>query len=115
MDRNKDHSIDAMRYGAYTMLNTNKKRKRKQKLKRIALILVIIGVVMIVIGSIMLLVENNQLKSKVVEVETDNRSLSELNSQLFSDNAELRFENDALWEVYYNNVSDYEGEYEYYE
>jgi beta-lactamase regulating signal transducer with metallopeptidase domain len=115
MDRNKDHCIDAMRYGAYAMLNTNKKRKRKQKLKKIALILVIIGVAMIVIGSILLLVENNQLKRQLVEIETDNRSLSELNSQLFSDNAELRFQNEALWEVYYINVSDYEGEYEYYE
>lgn len=72
---------------------------------KIALFLSITGVVIIILGMSIWI---NDLNNKCNELETQLK-----NEQI--KNVKLHQENDALWDNYYMNVSDYNGEYEYYE
>ena len=72
---------------------------------KIALILSVIGVVMIILGMGIWI---NDLHNSCKKLETQLK-----NEQVR--NVKLQQENDALWDIYYLNISDYEGEYEYYE
>lgn len=72
---------------------------------KIALFLSITGVVIIILGMSIWI---NDLNNKCNELETQLK-----NEQI--KNVKLHQENDALWDNYYMNVSDYNEEYEYYE
>lgn len=70
-------------------------------MKKVAKIIAIIGIVLIISGLIIeIVILNNKLK------DTKNT----LDTQL-SENLKLKYENEALWENYYMNVSEYGGEY----
>ena len=72
---------------------------------KIVLMLSIIGVAMIILGMSIWI---NELSNKCYEFKIKLRD-----EQV--KNVKLQIENDALWSNYYSNVSDYNGEYEYYE
>ena len=55
-----------------------------------------------------LILQSIKLNKELVE-KTD------ILEKLEVENIKLKQENDALWDTYYANVSDYEGVYEYYE
>lgn len=76
--------------------------KNKYKL---VLILSAIGVAMIILGMGIWI---NDLGNKCDDLEI------KLKDEQVK-NVKLQLENDALWNNYYLNVSDYNGEYEYYE
>lgn len=70
-------------------------------MKKVAKIIAIIGIVLIFSGLIIeIIILNNKLKD----------TKDTLNTQL-SENIKLKSENEALWDNYYMNVSEYGGEY----
>lgn len=70
-------------------------------MKKVAKIIAIIGVVLVISGLIIeIIILNNKLKD----------TKDTLNAQL-SENIKLKSENEALWDNYYMNVSEYGGEY----
>ena len=86
---------------------------------KLAMILSVTGVVMIITGLIVQCVtlsnEKDNLYYEVVE-KTD--YIEELECEIYKLSDEiiqLRWENDALWDIYYSGVTEYTGEYEYYE
>lgn len=69
-------------------------------MKKVAKIIAIIGVVLVISGLIIeIIILNNKLKD----------TKDTLNAQL-SENIKLKSENEALWDNYYMNVSEYGGE-----
>ena len=87
--------------------------------KRTALILFNAGVILIVIG---LILEINVLASKIKDQEelidiqaTQIIQCNEEESGLYGAYLQLEEENMTCWNMYYSGVSEYEGEYEYYE
>ena len=73
-------------------------------MKRIALIIANIGVVLIIIG---LGVQTIQYQKQIDEI-------TNLLNKVAIENAKLKEENNSLWDNYYMNVTNQEG-YEYYE
>lgn len=70
-------------------------------MKKVAKIIAIIGVVLVISGLIIeIIILNNKLKD----------TKDTLNAQL-SENIKLKSENEALWDNYYMNVSEYGGDY----
>lgn len=67
--------------------------------------MVIIGLLMIIIG---LTFQCINLVKKINELE-------EQYDSLVSEYLKVTYENEGLWNNYYDNVSEYNGEYEYYE
>ena len=64
---------------------------------------VLIITVFIFISSAMAIQFNNLIK--------ENKNLKETNNVLYQDNIKLYQQNEALWDNYYMNVSEYDGEY----
>lgn len=67
--------------------------------------LVVLGLVMIITG---LIFQCADLVKKIEDLESKYDSL-------VTEYLKVTYENEALWNNYYDNVSDYNGEYEYYE
>ncbi len=74
-------------------------------------ILLLIGLILIIIGlSIQVYKDNQIIKDKNTLIEEKDERLGNLAQEIIK----LRNENEALWDNYYMNVTNYEG-YEYYE
>ena len=73
-------------------------------MKRIALIIANIGVLLIVIG----------LGIQLIQYQKEIDDLKERLNNVAIENAIVKAENEALWDNYYMNVTNQEG-YEYYE
>lgn len=76
--------------------------------KKIAHILAIIGILLIVSGLVITIVID---ENKIKEFESTIELKDELIEQQGRTIVKLRAENDALWDNYYMNVSEYDGEY----
>lgn len=76
--------------------------------KKIAHIIAIIGILLIVSGLVITIVID---ENKIKEFESTIELKDELIEQQGRTIVKLRAENDALWDNYYMNVSEYDGEY----
>ncbi len=76
--------------------------------KKIAHILAIIGIILIVSGLVITIVID---ENKIKEFESTIELKDELIEQQGRTIVKLRAENEALWDNYYMNVSEYDGEY----
>lgn len=76
--------------------------------KKIAHILAIIGILLIVSGLVITIVID---ENKIKEFESTIELKDELIEQQGRTIVKLRAENEALWDNYYMNVSEYDGEY----
>jgi hypothetical protein len=76
--------------------------------KKIAHIIAIIGILLIVSGLVITIVID---ENKIKEFESTIELKDELIEQQGRTIVKLRAENEALWDNYYMNVSEYDGEY----
>lgn len=76
--------------------------------KKIAHILTIIGIILIVSGLVITIVKD---KNKIKECESAIELKDELIEQQGRTIIKLKAENEALWDNYYMNASEYDGEY----
>lgn len=77
-------------------------------MKKVAKIIAIIGLVLIISGLIIeIIVLNNKNKELNTQLMKKTDSLESCNIRLI----QYQAENEALWENYYMNVSEYRGEY----
>lgn len=76
--------------------------------KKIAHILAIIGIILIVSGLVITIVKD---KNKIKECESPIELKDELIEQQGRTIIKLSAENEALWDNYYMNASEYDGEY----
>ena len=76
--------------------------------KKIAHILAIIGILLIVSGLVITIVID---ENKIKEFESTIELKDELIEQQGRTIIKLRAENEALWDNYYMNASEYDGEY----
>ena len=81
--------------------------------------LVAMGVLMVISGLVLqcisLVKENKNLETLIIE-KTDAMEKLKIELDMVNDEKiRLQWQNDELWELYYSQVSDYNGEYEYYE
>lgn len=76
--------------------------------KKIAHILAIIGIILIVSGLVITIVIDEK---KIKEYESTIEVKDELIEQQGRTIIKLRTENEALWDNYYMNASEYDGEY----
>lgn len=77
------------------------------------------GVLMVITGLVLqcisLVKENKNLETLIIE-KTDAMEKLKIELDMVNDEKiRLQWQNDELWELYYSQVSDYNGEYEYYE
>jgi c-di-AMP phosphodiesterase-like protein len=80
--------------------------------KRLAQILSIIGLVLIITGLIATIIVNERDNQLVIndykkQIEAKNELIEQQGRTIIK----LRSENEALWDNYYMNVSEYDGEY----
>lgn len=68
--------------------------------------------ILVTIGFIMLFIGMTLQLEQVIE---DNENKEEIIDNQAKEIIKLKEENEHLWNNYYENVSDYKGEYEYYE
>ena len=59
--------------------------------------------------------ENEKLKNQIAELEKENYDIKYNNWYLMEENARINMINQDMWELYYSMVTEYNGEYEYYE
>ncbi len=77
-------------------------------MKKVAKIIAIIGIVLIISGLIIeIIVLNNKNKELNTQLMEKTDSLESCNIRLI----QYQAENEALWDNYYMNVSEYGGEY----
>lgn len=80
--------------------------------KRLAQILAVIGLVLIITGLIATIIVNERDNQLVIndykkQIEAKNELIEQQGRTIIK----LRSENEALWDNYYMNVSEYDGEY----
>lgn len=80
--------------------------------KRLAQILSVIGLVLIITGLIATIIVNERDNQLVIndykkQIEAKNELIEQQGRTIIK----LRSENEALWDNYYMNVSEYDGEY----
>lgn len=80
--------------------------------KRLARILAVIGLVLIITGLIATIIVNERDNQLVIndykkQIEAKNELIEQQGRTIIK----LRSENEALWDNYYMNVSEYDGEY----
>lgn len=82
-------------------------------------VLIVTGVLMIITGLILQCVslykEKNNLYYELVEKTDANEKLEIKIYELSDEIVQLRWENKTAWDMYYSGVTEYTGEYEYYE
>jgi hypothetical protein len=87
--------------------------------KRTALIIFNVGVVLIVIGLVLqikVLLDKIQDQKELIDIQASQIiQCNEEESGLYGAYLQLEEENMTCWNMYYSGVSEYEGEYEYYE
>ena len=59
--------------------------------------------------------ENEKLKNQIAQLEKENYDIKYNNWYLMEENARINMINQDMWELYYSMVTEYNGEYEYYE
>lgn len=80
--------------------------------KRLAQILSVIGLVLIITGLIATIIVNERDNQLVInDYKKQIEAKDELIEQQGRTIIKLRSENEALWDNYYMNVSEYDGEY----
>ena len=80
--------------------------------KRLARILAVIGLVLIITGLIATIIVNERDNQLIInDYKKQIEAKDELIEQQGRTIIKLRSENEALWDNYYMNVSEYDGEY----
>lgn len=81
-----------------------------------------LGVLILIISTITMLClvininkENEKLKVQIAQLEKENYDVKYNNWYLMEENARINMINQDMWELYYSMVTEYNGEYEYYE
>ena len=81
-----------------------------------------LGVLILIISTIIMLClvintnkENEKLKVQIAQLEKENYDVKYNNWYLMEENARINMINQDMWELYYSMVTEYNGEYEYYE
>lgn len=80
--------------------------------KKLAHILIFIGLVLIITGLIAQIIVNERDYQLVIndykkQIKTKDETIQSQGNEIIK----LRYENEALWDNYYMNVSEYDGEY----
>ena len=60
-------------------------------------------------------IKNEKLKNQIAQLEKENYDIKYNNWYLMEENARINMINQDMWELYYSMVTEYNGEYEYYE
>lgn len=92
-----------------------KKVFNKKNLKVFGLLILLISVVVMLCFVISSNKENEKLKNQITELEKENYDIKYNNWYLMEENARINMINQDMWELYYSMVTEYNGEYEYYE
>lgn len=87
--------------------------------KRTGMILFNLGIFLIIIGLIFQIVElkkENKEQKELIDIQAEQIiQCNEEESGLYGAYLKLEEENMVCWNMYYSGVSEYKGEYEYYE
>lgn len=80
--------------------------------KKLAHTLIFIGLVLIITGLIAQIIVDNRDNQLIIndykkQIEAKDETIESQGRELIK----LRYENEALWDNYYMNVSEYDGEY----
>lgn len=92
-----------------------KKIFSKKNLKVFGLLILLISVVVMLCFVISSNKENEKLKNQIAQLEKENYDIKYNNWYLMEENARINMINQDMWELYYSMVTEYNGEYEYYE
>lgn len=92
-----------------------KKIFSKKNLKVFGLLILLISVVIMLCFIISSNKENEKLKNQIAQLEKENYDIKYNNWYLMEENARINMINQDMWELYYSMVTEYNGEYEYYE
>ena len=92
-----------------------KKVFNKKNLKVFGLLILLISVVVMLCFVISSNKENEKLKNQIAELEKENYDIKYNNWYLMEENARINMINQDMLELYYSMVTEYNGEYEYYE
>lgn len=92
-----------------------KKIFNKKNLKVFGLLILLISVVIMLCFIISSNKENEKLKNQIAQLEKENYDIKYNNWYLMEENARINMINHDMWELYYSMVTEYNGEYEYYE
>lgn len=80
--------------------------------KKLAYILVFISLVLIITGLIVQIIVDNRDNQLIInDYKKQIKEQKEVILQQGTEIIKLRYENEALWNNYYMNVSEYDGEY----
>lgn len=92
-----------------------KKVFNKKNLKWLGVLILIISTIIMLCLVINTNKENEKLKVQITQLEKENHDVKYNNWYLMEENARINMINQDMWELYYSMVTEYNGEYEYYE
>lgn len=92
-----------------------KKVFNKKNLKWLGVLILIISTIIMLCLVINTNKENEKLKVQIAQLEKENYDVKYNNWYLMEENARINMINQDMWELYYSMVTEYNGEYEYYE
>ena len=92
-----------------------KKVLNKKNLKWFRVLILIISTIVMLCLVINTNKENEKLKVQITQLEKENHDVKYNNWYLMEENARINMINQDMWELYYSMVTEYNGEYEYYE
>lgn len=92
-----------------------KKVFNKKNLKWFGVLILIISTIVMLCLVINTNKENKKLKVQITQLEKENHDVKYNNWYLMEENARINMINQDMWELYYSMVTEYNGEYEYYE
>lgn len=92
-----------------------KKVFNKKNLKWLGVLILIISTIVMLCLVINTNKENENLKVQITQLEKENHDVKYNNWYLMEENARINMINQDMWELYYSMVTEYNGEYEYYE
>lgn len=92
-----------------------KKVFNKKNLKWFGVLILIISTIVMLCLVINTNKENEKLKIQITQLEKENHDVKYNNWYLMEENARINMINQDMWELYYSMVTEYNGEYEYYE
>lgn len=92
-----------------------KKVLNKKNLKWFGVLILIISTIVMLCLVINTNKENEKLKVQITQLEKENHDVKYNNWYLMEENARINMINQDMWELYYSMVTEYNGEYEYYE
>lgn len=92
-----------------------KKIFNKKNLKWLGVLILIISTIVMLCLVINTNKENEKLKVQITQLEKENHDVKYNNWYLMQENERINMINQDMWELYYSMVTEYNGEYEYYE